>query len=552
MTLSHSRHTFLYPVAGRGRRGLAGGPRRGVRLLRRRAPAGGAGQPLRRGGPPRPLRPPPQPGLRRAGAALRLAGRPGPGAPPAGQAPRRARQRLRPDQLLRRAAAGRAAAGGAPARRPGGGAWRWPGGASTARPASAPWRPSWPGSRRRCSPCRPRPWERAVWTSAVVHPDCHLRAGGAVLLGALPLRRAPAGRAAGRAHGGRLRRPAAGDQPTPGRPGGGPPAPSTTPRRGGPTCGGRPRPACSAPPPSARPPARWWWPCSRRSPLTRLREVHALLRLAEAYPAARLERACRAGPGRRRRALPHRPRPPRARPGGPAARPRPAAGRGRAGLPARPGRLRRAGGRGGGGGAVVTLDLLLPRLRQLKLSGMRDSIAARAEEARAQGAGPAGVRPAAGRRRAGPARGRRRPPAHPAGPLRGRLRPARLRLRLQPRDPQGPPVGAGHRAASSRSTPPCCSAARPASGKTFVAQALGLETCRRQRSVLFTKTERPAGRPGRRAGRRQPPAAAAALPQARPAASWTTSPCAPTPTPRRRTSTRWSAGATAAGRWWPP
>jgi hypothetical protein len=37
---------------------------------------------------------------------------------------------------------------------------------------------------------------------------------------------------------------------------------------------------------------------------------------------------------------------------------------------------------------VVTLDLLQPRLRQLKLSGMRDSIAARAEEARARGLDP--------------------------------------------------------------------------------------------------------------------------------------------------------------------
>ena len=31
----------------------------------------------------------------------------------------------------------------------------------------------------------------------------------------------------------------------------------------------------------------------------------------------------------------------------------------------------------------MTLEVLLPRLRQLNLSGMRDSIAARAEEARA-------------------------------------------------------------------------------------------------------------------------------------------------------------------------
>ena len=52
-------------------------------------------------------------------------------------------------------------------------------------------------------------------------------------------------------------------------------------------------------------------------------------------------------------------------------------------------------------------------------------------------------------------------------------------------------------------------------GKTFAAQALGLEACRQQRSVLFTKTNAAAGRPGRRARRRQLPAAAAALPQAR-------------------------------------
>ena len=37
---------------------------------------------------------------------------------------------------------------------------------------------------------------------------------------------------------------------------------------------------------------------------------------------------------------------------------------------------------------MVTLDTLLPRLRQLKLGGMRDAIAARAEEARAKGLDP--------------------------------------------------------------------------------------------------------------------------------------------------------------------
>ena len=37
---------------------------------------------------------------------------------------------------------------------------------------------------------------------------------------------------------------------------------------------------------------------------------------------------------------------------------------------------------------MLTLDALQPRLRQLKLSGMRDAISARAQEARARGLDP--------------------------------------------------------------------------------------------------------------------------------------------------------------------
>jgi DNA replication protein DnaC len=136
---------------------------------------------------------------------------------------------------------------------------------------------------------------------------------------------------------------------------------------------------------------------------------------------------------------------------------------------------------------VVTLDLLLPRLRQLKLSGMRDSIAARAEEARARGLDPLEfvqllVDDELARRE--------------GDAVHRRLRQARFEDVCDLRDfdfaynPEIPKARlwelAGGRFVEEHAAVLLCGPTGV--GKTFVAQALGLETCRRQRSVLFTKT----------------------------------------------------------------
>jgi hypothetical protein len=147
------------------------------------------------------------------------------------------------------------------------------------------------------------PWERAVWTSAVVHPDCHVRAGNACY--SVPYRYV------GRRLDVRLgeRTVAVFDGPLPvtsharqarGR--------ATRPEHYPPAGRAylRGTPAACLERAAAVGPATGQVVVALLTPfaLGRLREVHALLRLAEAYPAARLERACRAaldaGDGRHR------------------------------------------------------------------------------------------------------------------------------------------------------------------------------------------------------------------------------------------------------------
>jgi transposase len=137
------------------------------------------------------------------------------------------------------------------------------------------------------------PWERAVWTSAAVHPDCHLRAGGACY--SVPYRYV------GRRLDVRLgeRTVAVFDGPLPvttharqargraTRPEHYPPAGRAYLRGTAEACLQR---AAAVGPATGQVVVALLTPFA----LTRLREVHALLRLAEAYPAARLERACRA------------------------------------------------------------------------------------------------------------------------------------------------------------------------------------------------------------------------------------------------------------------
>jgi DNA replication protein DnaC len=135
---------------------------------------------------------------------------------------------------------------------------------------------------------------------------------------------------------------------------------------------------------------------------------------------------------------------------------------------------------------MVTLELLLPRLRQLKLSGMRDSIAARAEEARAKGLDPLEfvllLIDDELARRDGDA-------------IHRRIRAARFEDVCDLRDfdfsynPEIPKARiwelASGRFIEEHAAVLLCGPTGV--GKSFVAQALGLEACRQQRSVLFTK-----------------------------------------------------------------
>jgi DNA replication protein DnaC len=136
---------------------------------------------------------------------------------------------------------------------------------------------------------------------------------------------------------------------------------------------------------------------------------------------------------------------------------------------------------------MVTLELLLPRLRHLKLSGMRDSIAARAEEARAKGLDPLEflllLIDDELARRDGDA-------------IHRRIRAARFEDVCDLRDfdfsynPEIPKARiwelASGRFSEEHAAVLVCGPT--GTGKTFVAQGLGLEACRQQRSVLFTKT----------------------------------------------------------------
>jgi DNA replication protein DnaC len=136
---------------------------------------------------------------------------------------------------------------------------------------------------------------------------------------------------------------------------------------------------------------------------------------------------------------------------------------------------------------MVTLDTLLPRLRQLELGGMRDAIAARAEEARAKGLDPVEflvlLLDDELARRDGDAVSRR-------------IRAARFEEVCDLRDfdfsynPEVPKARLWELAAcrfiEEQAAVLVCGPTGV--GKTFVAQALGLEACRQQRSVLFVKT----------------------------------------------------------------
>lgn len=136
---------------------------------------------------------------------------------------------------------------------------------------------------------------------------------------------------------------------------------------------------------------------------------------------------------------------------------------------------------------MITLDALQPRLRQLKLSGMRDAIVPRAEEARAQGLDPVEflallLDDELARRE--------------AESLARRIRQARFEEVCDLRDfdfsynPEIPKARlwdlSSGRYIDEHAAVLLCGPTGV--GKSFVAQALGLQACRQQRSVLFAKT----------------------------------------------------------------
>lgn len=136
---------------------------------------------------------------------------------------------------------------------------------------------------------------------------------------------------------------------------------------------------------------------------------------------------------------------------------------------------------------MITIDTLLPRLRQLKLSGMGDAIGARAAEARTRQLDPLEfllllLDDELARRDAdGVAR---------------RIRAARFEDSCDLRDfdfsynPEIPKAQlwdlASGRFIDEQATVILCGPTGV--GKSFVAQALGVAACRQRRTVLFTKT----------------------------------------------------------------
>jgi DNA replication protein DnaC len=136
---------------------------------------------------------------------------------------------------------------------------------------------------------------------------------------------------------------------------------------------------------------------------------------------------------------------------------------------------------------MATLDALQPRLRQLKLSGMRAAIGARVEEARAAGLDPLDFLvlllddELARRDAEGIAR---------------RIHRARFEEVCDLRDfdfsynPEIPKARlwelASGRYIDERASVLLCGPTGV--GKSFVAQALGVQACRQQRRVLFTQT----------------------------------------------------------------
>jgi DNA replication protein DnaC len=136
---------------------------------------------------------------------------------------------------------------------------------------------------------------------------------------------------------------------------------------------------------------------------------------------------------------------------------------------------------------MITLDSLQPKLRQLKLSGMLDAISARSEEARAAGMDPLDFLALllddelARRQSQGIAR---------------RIHQARFEdlcdlrdfdFSFNPRIPKSQiwDLAAGRYLEESASVLLC---GPTGVGKTFIAQALGIEACRQGRRVLFTRT----------------------------------------------------------------
>ncbi len=136
---------------------------------------------------------------------------------------------------------------------------------------------------------------------------------------------------------------------------------------------------------------------------------------------------------------------------------------------------------------MATLDTLLPPLRRLKLSGMLDAIPARAEQARARALDPLDfllllLEDELARREAeGVARRIRRARFEDVCDLRD------FDFGYNPEIPKGRlwELASG-RYLEERASVLLCGPTGV--GKTFVAQALGLEACRQGRRVLFAKT----------------------------------------------------------------